>query len=229
MIRGLVVALVLAGCIDNIDPAWQLDHDRIVAVRATPPRVRPGEHALLDALVAHKGGPTDVERPIGATAAKPTSLFASVLDDQGTWQVVAPPDSELASARGELGLAADAPVPLSVVMELPDSNGHSLFATKVVWLGDTGANPPEPAITVDGEPPGDSILVPPDKDVPLAIDVDPAWHVSWLTSCGTMHDDDEPAAFLHVLPADRQTGELATIVRDDLGGVSWLVRPIAAQ
>ena len=221
--------VVLCGCIGDIDPPWQLDHDRVVVVRATPPRVQTGQTSLFDGLIAHKGGPSDVEQPIGATAVKPLSLYPAVLDNQGVWGVVGPDAATLDAARDELALPAGAPVPFEVAMEFPSSNGHSLFATKIVWLGDTGDNPAAPAITFDGEPPGDAIQIPADTDVPLATDVAPAWKVNWLTSCGTMHDDDEHAAFVHVLPADRQAGELAVVLRDDRGGVSWRVWPMSVS
>ena len=43
------------GCTDDVDPPWQLDHDRIVAVRATPPRIASGETARLDVLRRAQG------------------------------------------------------------------------------------------------------------------------------------------------------------------------------
>ena len=222
--------LACAGCLDGIDPAWQLDHDRIVAVRATPPHVSPGEVAILDGLVAHKGGPTDVERPLLATASHaPGDLFLAVTDNLGTWEVVGPDATALAAARVTLGLDPGALVPLVVLMAFPDSNGNHLVADKTVWLGDSLPNPTLGAITIGGVAPGAAIAVPPDVDVPLAIDVDPTWAVSWLTSCGTLHDDNEHAAFVHVLPKDRQQGELGVVARDPVGGVDWQVWPIAVQ
>ena len=215
--------MLAAGCLDGIDPQWQLNHDRIVVVRATPPHVRAGEVAMLDGLVAHKGAPTDLEQPLGAAVVTPQSLASAV----SGISVTGPDDAALAAARGELGLAADAPVPLSVAMEFPSSNGRQLLATKIVWLGDTAANPAPPQITVDGSPPAQMIQIPIDRDVPLV--ADPTFHVNWLTSCGTMHDDDEPSAFVHVQPTDPKSGELVTVLRDDAGGVSWQVWPISAQ
>jgi hypothetical protein len=53
--------------------------------------------------------------------------------------------------------------------------------------------------------------------------------VNWLTSCGTMHDFDLHAAYLHVLPADPQEGELALVLRDAKGGVTWQTWPIHAE
>ncbi len=229
MKTALVLAIVCAGCIGNLDPEWQLDHDRIVAVRATPPHIRAGEHAMLDALVAHKGGPTDIEQPTGVTALNPTDLYPAVLDDQGTWQVVGPDDATLAAERTKLGIAADAPVPFVIILDFPPSNGQPLVATKVVYLGDSADNPAMPPISVAGQPPGASIVIASDVDVPMTTDVDPSWKVNWLTSCGTMHDDNEHAAFDHVQPKDPKQGELATVIRDTAGGVVWQVWPISAQ
>src|SRR5262249_30905150 len=50
----------------------------------------------------------------------------------------------------------------------------------------------------DGKPPGDGELaVGTLVKVPLAIDADDAtYDVTWLTSCGTMHDFDLPRAYL---------------------------------
>src|SRR6185436_1345398 len=66
-IRILVYALVsvMLGCTDDSDPPWQLDHDRIIAVRATPPRIAAGDQAVVDMLVGFKGAPI-AERPPAA-------------------------------------------------------------------------------------------------------------------------------------------------------------------
>jgi len=45
--------VVVVACGGDVDPPWQLDHDRIVAVRATPPHIAAGETATLDVLRAH--------------------------------------------------------------------------------------------------------------------------------------------------------------------------------
>ena len=67
-------------------------------------------------------------------------------------------------------------------------------------------------------------------DVPLSIEADDArYDVTWLTSCGTMHDFDLPAAYLEVEADDPDAGELAVVVRDATGGVAWRVWPIRAE
>jgi hypothetical protein len=223
----LWIAVALTGCIDQTDPVWQLDHDRIVAVRATPPHIEPGKVAHLDALVAHKGAPTDLETPVAAVVYGPKDLSTAI--SPGSWDVTAPDAATLDAERAELGLDPGAPVPLDVLVQFPDSNGIHLVAKKTVWLGDALENAANVgAVTVGGDPPGDAISIPPDVDVSLAVDADPAAVVNWLTSCGTMHDDDEHAAFVHVLPADSHAGELVLVVRDAYGGVVWQVWPITA-
>ena len=52
--RALVITSVLAalvGCNADLDEPWQLAHDRIIAVRATPPRIMPGETSTLGLLL----------------------------------------------------------------------------------------------------------------------------------------------------------------------------------
>lgn len=229
----LVLATAAAGCIDPLDPQWQLDHDRVVAVRAKPPHAPAGTIAKLDALIAHKGAPTDVEQPDAVTAAPstPGDLFTAVNFSAGQWYVAVPDEAGLDAARAALALPAGAPVPLDLFMEFPPSNGVRLIAKKTLWLGDRGDNPAPPAPTLDGDgapfaaPP---IIVPRDREVVLAVDLDASWTASWLSSCGTLFDDDEHRARLRVQPNDRTSGELALIVRDPAGGVVWQVWPIEA-
>ena len=229
--RALLLACLLAGCIDNLDPEWQLDHERVVAVRATPPHIASGETSQLDALVAHKGATTSLETPTVAAAAFAPESIAGAVQPGGTgWQVVAPDAAALDAARTALGLPAGAPVPLDIVMQIPDSDGNPLNAKKTVWLGDSAANPTGVGnVAIEGAPPAASIVIPKAVDVHFATDVDPTWNVMWLTSCGTMHDDDEHVSFIHVESKDRTDGELAVVVRDTQGGVAWQVWPIHAQ
>jgi hypothetical protein len=212
-------AVALAACSGDIDPPWQLDHDRIIAVRATPPHVLPGGTAQLDVLVGHKGATTNEQPPDAAQVVSPHVLAGALAGAT----ITAPMD--LTAARTELKLADGAPVPMVIGVLV-----GTLPATKTVWLGDAHDNPTLDAITIDGAPPDASIVVPPDMDVPLSVTADDAVDiVNWLTSCGTMHDFDLHAAHIHVLPADPQSGELALVLRDNLGGVAWQVWPIAAQ
>jgi len=219
-----LVSLVV-GCTDDTDPPWQLDHDRIIAVRATPPRIAAGEQAVLDALIGFHGAPVAVQSPNTAVVDSPASLAGTVTHSGDRWIVTAPGAAQLDAARTELGLAAGALVPLAVRVGYA---GGALFATKTVWLGGDAANPPMTKVTVDRADRGDQddaeIVVAPLVDVPLSIGVDDVdYDVTWLTSCGTMHDFDLPTAYLRVEADDPTTGQLAVVLRDATGGVNWRI------
>jgi hypothetical protein len=227
-IAAVAAASGLGACAGDLDPPWQLDHDRIIAVRATPPDIVAGEQSTIDALLGQKGGKTSVAPPELAQVVSPTSLSAVLAFEGGTWVVTAPGEERLAAARTELGLPPDAPVPLQVGVAYAN---QSLVATKTITLGVAGDNPSLVAVMLDGKPAGTSeVVVGKLVDVPLSIDADDAlYDVTWLTSCGTMHDFDLPAAYLAVGADDPDSGELAVVVRDATGGVAWRVWPIHAE
>lgn len=225
--RALAAAAAVAGCTQDVDPQWQLDHDRVIAVRATPSRIAPGEVALLDALLGHKGAPPGEVEPASVEVISPTSL-ADTLGHGAHWTVTAPGEDRLAAARAELSLDPGAPVPLRIRTRF---DGTALTGLKVVWLGPHADNPVLDAVLVDGsnavaDP---ALTVPSGVDVPLAVAVDDSDDVNWLTSCGTMHDFDLAHAHLRVEPADPHAGSFAIVVRDTLGGVAWQVWSITAE
>ncbi|HEX7843217.1 MAG TPA: hypothetical protein VF469_37355 [Kofleriaceae bacterium] len=224
----LLVLVAAAGCMGDVDPAWQLDHTRIVAVRASPPGIASGQTSTIDALLGQKGGMTRIAAPELAAVVSPTSLSDVLTGKAGSWVVTAPDETRLAAARTELMLAPGAPVPLQIGVSYA---GQTLVATKTVELGQAADNPPLNGILVDGKPPGDGELsVGKLVKVPLAIDADDVtYDVTWLTSCGTMHDFDLPRAYLEVEADDPAKGELAVVVRDASGGVSWKRWPIHAE
>lgn len=217
----------LGACTSDVDPPWQLDHDRIVAVRAEPPGITAGQTSRIDALLAKKGAMTSVATPELATVVSPSSLSDTLSIQDGSWVVTAPSDDRLAAARTELKLAATDPVPLQIGVSYA---GQTLVATKTLTLGSTATNPPLDGITVDGQPPGDELVVGKLVKVPLSINADDVtYDVTWVSSCGTMHDFDLPQAYLKVEADDPTTGELGVVVRDAHGGVSWKIWPIRAE
>jgi len=226
LVLHLAVGLVLfAGCTDDTDPPWQLDHDRIIAVRATPPRVAPGERAVIDGLVGAKGAPV-AEGPADAlTVTSPAALAGALTRDGARWIVTAPGEADLAAARAGLGLAAGAPVPLAL-----EASYGSLRATKTVWLGASAANPAMVDIDIDhAGMPTAPIAITALRDVPMAIALDDVrYDITWLSSCGTMHDFDLPSAYLRIEADDPRSGQLVLVVRDDGGGVNWRIWDIAA-
>jgi len=227
-IAALAAIATLGACAGDSDPAWQLDHDRIVAVRASKPGLASGEHATLDAMLAKKGGKTSVAGPELATVISPASLSDVLALTANGWVVTAPGEDRLAAARAELKLAAGAPVPLVVGVSY---DNQALVATKSIALGQSAANPALAAVTLDGKPASNAELVVGKLvKVPLTIDADDAvYDVTWLTSCGTMHDFDLPSAYLKVESDDPTAGELAVVLRDATGGVAWSVWQIHAE
>ena len=227
---SIAASIVVTGCTGDLDPPWQLDHDRIIAVRATPPGVAAGEKSTLDALLGTKGAPTRMAPPEAAAVVSPTSLSDVLAFDGTNWVVTAPSEQLLAQVRAELGLTGDAPVPLRIGVSYA---GQTLVATKVINLGRAESNPSLVSMNmkIDGAPASSAeIVVEPLVKVPLSIDAnDDDFDVTWLTSCGTMHDFDLPIAYLKVEQDDPTSGELAVVVRDAGSGVSWNVWPIHAE
>jgi len=216
MKRALLLAVAACSQPATLEP-WQLDHDRVVVVRAEPPHLAPGEIAMFDALIAHAGGPTTLERPRNAAATSaPGDLFTAVHFNIDRWEVDGPDEARLADARAALGLPDGAPVPLLVSLEFPGE----LYAEKTIWLGDSAANPTPPMISY-----GPELAV--GHVYPLSFTPPSGSTVRWLTSCGTLSGDSEPLATHSV--DEPCTGELALVVRDLLGGVAWQVMSIVAK
>ncbi|NVB79573.1 MAG: hypothetical protein HOV81_14345 [Kofleriaceae bacterium] len=235
---ALVVAVVLAGCGTDVDEPWKLDHDRIVAVRATPPRILSGEQSTLDVLLSFKDQPVAEGVPDVAAVVSPESLKGALALDNGQWVVTAPSEDAIAIAREELHLPAGAAVPLTIGLQVrwpypvTSPDGVSFTATKTVWLGESAQNPPLDGMLIAGTdaPAGTDLVVPPDEKVPLFVQADDTIDmVTWLTSCGEMHDFDLHSAYLMVPPDSSQQGQLAVVRRDDRGGVTWRVWPIRAE
>lgn len=222
--KRLVLALAVAGCADDTTPAWQLDYDRVVAVQVTPPHIVFGEVAQLSALVAHAGGPVEEVSPTGASAAfAPGGLFTAVHFNLDHWEIDGAGPEQLAQARAELGLSDDELVPLAVTLQFPGP----LYAEKIVWLGDSRANPPVPRVEVAGVGLDDTLSLDGPQEIVLVIEATEGDRVRTLTSCGELDDDGSARATLRV--AERCEGELAVVVRDAFGGTSWRVWPIRVQ
>jgi hypothetical protein len=217
----------LGACTGDVDPAWQLDHDRVIAVRATPARIASGESAVLDALFGHKGAPPSELEPDTAEVISPTSL-ARALSHGAHWTVTAPGNDQLAAARSELSLDPGAPVPLRLRVRFA---GTPLDGLKVVWLGEHADNPVLDPVTIDNQNAltESQLTVAAGVDIPLAVTFDDSFNINWLTSCGTMHDFDLATAHLRVEPDDPHSGSFALVVRDSLGGVAWHLWPITAE
>ena len=222
----VLVLVLLVGCVDPVAARWQLDHDHVVAVRATPPRIMPAEVAVLDALVAREGMLAAIESPVIAAAPlAPPEMKGMLVEADGHWQLTAPPDETLAGVRPGMGLPPNAPVPIDVVMQFTRSDGEPLYVKKTVWLGARAENPAPPPVLADDEPMPSELAIPIGRDV--YVEALAAGRVSWLTSCGELFQDDVARAFVRA--AEPCDGELAVVVRDDAGGVVWQLWPLSAQ
>jgi hypothetical protein len=223
-VKRALLLLAVSACTSDVDPPWQLDHDRIIAVRATPPHVPAGATSTLDMLLGHKGAGTSTQAPDATQVVSPMSLADALSGNT----VTAPSEDRLAAARTELGLMPGAPVPLVVGVAVANPQ---LAATKTVWLGDSADNPQlQDLMIMDAAAGSGAIVVPPLTDVHLFVQADDSVDiVNWLTSCGSMHDFDLHKAYLRVEKDDPTMGELAVVLRDAVGGVAWQVWPISAS
>ena len=102
------LGLGAAACAEDTTPRWQLDNDRVLAVRSTPAQLASGQVALLDALVAYADGPTQQVAPLGATAAfAPAGLFTAVHFNLDHWEIDGPDAARLDAAnRTSVAMAA---------------------------------------------------------------------------------------------------------------------------
>ena len=237
--KRLLLLVALTACNSDIDEPWQLAHDRIIAVRATPPSISPGETSTIDLLAGFDASPAVERGPDIVQVVSPMSLADLVQPNAGTWTVTAPTAERLEAARSELQIPAGMPVPLRVgvgatwptpVMS-PEGNGFG--AVKIVWLGVSAPNPTLDALTINGvdAPAGTDLVVAKEGKTPLFVDADDSLDiVNWLSSAGTVHDFDLHAAYLTFDdPDDMLEGQLAVVLRDPLGGVVWRVWSIRAQ
>ncbi|MEO7097631.1 MAG: hypothetical protein ABI175_30495, partial [Polyangiales bacterium] len=76
MKAAALLLIALTACAGDLDEQWQLDHDRIIAVRATPPGILSGERAEIDALIGAVGQHPVEQPPQEAVVVAPMSLAA---------------------------------------------------------------------------------------------------------------------------------------------------------
>src|SRR5688572_1391677 len=236
---GLAALLSVLGCGSFRDPG-DLHYARTLAVRADPPRVPPGQRARIDLLVTGNDGVPQVRAPdlvapaegLPGQPAPPPQAAQLIVQENGAWFVTAPPAEVLAQLRQALGLPADSeapiPFPLAVSVTL---DGQLRPAEKIVWLGGSAQNPNITAMTVDGQPMGESPLVI-SAASPHALTAsaqgEGALSYVWYTAFGELKKYREPAATLEqALPGE--AGTIVLVVRDDRGGVTWRFGSLRAE
>lgn len=223
---ALVSALLLASCTDVPQP-FDLDHPRIMAVRIDPPALAPGDVASIAPLVTDPTAQPRIAAPAEVEVALPpeAAAFASLLvREPDGWRLTAPDEATLAELRVAGGLAADALVIVPLEIRIAGLTGPGegpLVASKTVALGARAANPPAPAILIDGASP--PAVMRAGAEITLGIAApDPAHSYRWFSSVGDLMGFTRAEATLdaEVPPAD-QRGQIAVVVRDQAGGTAW--------
>jgi len=220
---AVAIAVLVAGCTDPGAEPWELAHDRVIAVRATPPHLPAGAAATIDLLVTSVVDGPSAAPPVQVVAAPDT--VAPLAGAVRGAQVIAPDEAALDAAREALALEPGAPVPLRIVATAALGD-KLLVATKTVWLGDAADNPTIDEVRV-GETMTTTTADAPIGDIELEVAADDADEVDWLTSLGELSDFDDPLAHLDVTEPGDAT--IAVVRRDDRGGVAWRILAIAVH
>jgi hypothetical protein len=238
-LMGLLVALTAIGCSDFRDPG-DLRYARTLAVRAEPPSVSPGQRARIDLLVTGNDGVPVVRAPdsvVPAPAmpgrpAPPPQASQLITQEGGAWYVSAPDPEVLVQLRQLFGLPADSqapiPFPLSLAVTL---DGQPRPSEMVVWVGGAALNPTIIAMTVDGQPMGESPL-PIKAAAPHTLTAmaqgEGTLSYAWYTALGELKKYREVTATLEQAPAGA-AGTVVLVVRNDKGGVAWRFGALRAE
>lgn len=110
MTRWLVLVSLLGGCIIgnnrypkpvDLSPTWYVDRTRVLAVRAEPPEIRPGETASFEALIVN---PFNLRKSVAWIACEPDSPggegFGCTIDTSLDFENATPEDFEEAGIIG---------------------------------------------------------------------------------------------------------------------------------
>jgi hypothetical protein len=237
-LQWIALATIVGGCADFRRPG-DLRYAQILAVRSEPPAVLADQRARIDLLVTGDDGAPTVRPPDSVAPAQPQPgspapppMAAQLITQQdGLWYVSAPSADVLAQLRQSLGLPADstAPLPFTVAASLT-IDGQVRLAEKVVWLGASAANPTITAVTIDGRPLEDQMVVGAAGDHALGGTATGAGTLSfaWYSGFGELKGYRQTGATLQkAKPGD--TGAVVLVVRDDRGGVNWRMNTLHMQ
>jgi hypothetical protein len=230
---AVVLAIALGfgttGC-EDVPQAFDLDHARIMAIRAEPPALAPEATAAIDVLFTDSSIEPRVAAPDAITIRLPAeaAAFADYLVRTADgWRLTAPDAATIDAIRASLGLAADDPLAVPLEFELATADGP-LTAVKLVTIGATAANPAAPAIMIDGTPGAAAVQTGIDAELAASPTAGDDHVYRWFSSVGELDGFTRPTATLSPeLEPPRTTGHLAVVVRDAAGGVAWTIVPIA--
>jgi hypothetical protein len=200
----IALSLSLVACAEAGEA--RLDHAQILAVRAEPPHVAPGQQARIDVLAGDDSG--------AVFEADPETLVAGELvveHTAGGWFVTA----------GAVPGLANLAVTLTI-------DGLEWRADKALIVGAPGANPRVAAMQVDGS--SAATLVAPTGSKPAVTAIGEGGGLltyAWYSSVGDLQFYRQPTAILDA--AEPAEGQLLLVVRDGAGGVGWQVLPARVE
>ena len=212
---GVSLALGMLACSELSTPA-DLDREQILAVRATPRTLVPGESVVLDALLAGPGGRFRSETT-WQLASDVTGVEMETLE---SGELLIRADESLSTGEG-----------FDIELQVALADGDALRARKHVEVAPTAtANPVIRSVRVDGVAvENDGALTLQGKVVALAVDAEPTTTVAWYTSLGEIRYYRDANTSLEIAGEESGEGLLAVVVRDREGGVTWHICLIQSQ
>jgi hypothetical protein len=212
--KRIIPFLILAACTES-DEA-KLDHAQILAVRAEPAHVAPGQRAKIDILAGNDAGDVFEIAPDTLTARGQGGELAVEQTADG-WFVTAGATPDLAT--------------LSVTLAI---DGISWPATKSLIVAEPAANPGI-TLAIDGnpatQPPAAAfdLTAAAGATSELAVTATGAlpFTYAWYSSVGDLSHIHSATATLATDAAGE--GVIVVVVRDDVGGVTWQVVPARIQ
>jgi hypothetical protein len=202
-----MLSLSFAAC--QADSESALDHAQILAVRAEPANVAPGQRARIDLLAGNDAGDVYTVVPDTLEATSSMGPLVAQRADDG-WYITAPAQPDVVS--------------LTVTQSI---DGTLWPATKSLVVGEARANP-QVSLQIDGQDAAEMVARAGTTPALTAIvDGIAPFTYAWYSSVGDVpHYHQQIAALDASSPKD---GAVLLVVRDSLGGVGWQLLPAHIQ
>jgi hypothetical protein len=208
--KRIVFLLALAAC-DAAPELARLDHAQILAVRAEPAAVAPGERAKIELLAGDDSGAVYEADPDTLVAFTPDGAPLAVERAADGWYVTAGATPAIAT--------------LEVALEI---DGVVWRATKSLVVNARAENPQINSMQIDGAA---------SEELVAAVGTKPSLTVvgagtepfkyAWYSSVGDLEKYRQPTAILDA--AEPAEGHVVIVVRDSAGGVNWQLLPARVE
>ena len=202
----LLATALLVACADTSET--RLDHAQILAVRAEPANIAPGQRARIDILAGDSAG--------NVYEAVPDTLFARGNQPLATEH----------TPEGWFVTAGDAPevVTLAVTLAI---DGTEWPATKKLVVAEPADNP-RVDMQIDGAFATEMIATAGTKPQLSALPQGrEPFTYAWYSSVGDISKYRQPEAELDA--KDPASGHIVLVVRDAMGGVAWSIHPARVE